>query len=97
MTPTLRRRSLPGSEAINLVLFTVMAASLAVVILAGAVFLIWNGQAIGNAASWVADVCAWVFTVAFVAAFVVAMIEQRRTELANPGLIRRGGGVSTHH
>lgn len=77
MTRTNLRASF-GGETINLVLFAVMAIALALVIVAGAVFLIWNSEPIGNTASMVADVFAWIFAAAFSIAFLLSMIEQRR-------------------
>ena len=55
----------------------IMIVSLVLAIVTGAVALIWNGQPFGNEASTVADVFAAIFSVAFFAAFALAMVEQR--------------------
>ena len=92
-----QRYSVPHGETIKLVLFAVMAVSLALVVIAGAVFLIWNGQPIGNSASMVADVFAWLFTAAFVIAFLLSMFEQRRTAIRYPDTIRHGASGPGQH
>ena len=96
MTSSTHRYSIPYSEPINFALFAVMAVCLLVVFIAGAAFLIWNGQPFGNAASMVADVCAWVFTVAFLTAFLLAVFEQRRDAALHPDSPRHAAKPASH-
>ena len=64
-------------ENMVVILGAVMVVCLPLTIVAGAVALIWNGQTIGNSAATTADVIGSVFSVAFFAAFALAMAEQR--------------------
>jgi len=50
------------------------------VVMTGSVTLIWNGQPFGSTATTVADGFAVIFSVAFFAAFALAMIDQRSRE-----------------
>ena len=61
-------------------LVVVMIVSLALTILTFPVALIWFGQPIGNSAAITADVFGSAFSVAFFAAFALAMIGQRTRE-----------------
>ena len=58
----------------------VMIVSLALAIVTGTVALIWNGQPFGSTATIIADGFATIFSVAFFAAFALAMIDQRSRE-----------------
>jgi hypothetical protein len=64
-------------QAVIAILGAVMIVSLALTIVTFLVALIWIGQPVGNAAITVADVFATVFSVAFFAAFVLAMNVER--------------------
>ena len=59
------------------ILGVVMVVCLLLTILTGSVALIWNGQTIGNTATTTADVFGSAFSVAFFAAFVLRMAEER--------------------
>ena len=59
------------------ILGAVMIVSLALTIVAFPVALIWFGQPPGNVAITMADAFASVFSVAFFAAFALAMADQR--------------------
>jgi len=59
------------------ILGAVMIVSLALTIVMFPVALIWVGQPPGNVAMTMADAFATVFSVAFFAAFALAMAEQR--------------------
>ena len=58
------------------ILGAVMIVSLALTIVTFPVALIWTGQPTGNVAITMADAFATVFSVAFFAAFALAMAEQ---------------------
>jgi pilus assembly protein TadC len=64
-------------QAVIAVLGAVVIVSLALTIVTFPVALIWIGQPLGNAAMTMADAFATVFSVAFFAAFALAMAERR--------------------
>jgi riboflavin transporter FmnP len=67
-------------QRVRLLLAFGMGASLAIVLVTGGIALILMGQPSGNVVGWVADVFAWTFSLAFFAALVLTMIEQRQRE-----------------
>ena len=64
-------------ENVIVILGVVMVVCLPLTILTGAVALIWNGQTTGTIATATADVFGSAFSVAFFAAFVLRMAEER--------------------
>ena len=68
---------LVSRENVIVILGAVMVVCLPLTILTGAVALIWSGKTIGNAATTTADVFGSAFSVAFFAAFVLRMAEER--------------------
>ena len=64
-------------ENVLVILGVVMIVCLALTIVTFPVALIWVGQPLGNAAGLTADACASVFSVAFFAAFALAMADQQ--------------------
>ena len=72
-----------------------MIATLATAIVFGTIALILNGEPSGNVVAWVADVFAWIFALAFFAAFALAMSEQRRREKGSHAQLRSGGTCAT--
>jgi hypothetical protein len=66
-----------SGENVLVTLGVVMVFCLALTIVTFPVALIWVGQSLGNAAGLTADACASVFSVAFFAAFALAMADQQ--------------------
>jgi hypothetical protein len=64
---------------ILLVLLAVMVVSLLLTIVTGAAALVLYGQPSGDKVADVADVFGWLFAVAFVTAFVGAVLREHRT------------------
>jgi len=64
-------------ENVIVILGVVMVVCLPLTILTGAVALIWNGQTIEYTAITTADVFGFAFSVAFFAAFILRMAEER--------------------
>ncbi|HMF22935.1 MAG TPA: hypothetical protein VKG24_12515 [Pseudolabrys sp.] len=64
-------------ESIHVALAVLMIVSLSLAMLAFPVALIWIKQPIGNTAGAITDTLAWVFSVAFFTAFILAMVEPR--------------------
>ena len=64
-------------ENVLVTLGVVMVFCLALTIVTFPVALIWVGQPLGNAAGLTADACAAVVSVAFFAAFALAMADQQ--------------------
>jgi hypothetical protein len=64
-------------QNVIVILGAVMIVCLALTIVTFAVALIWIGQPLGNAAGLTADAFASVFSVAFFAAFALAMAEHQ--------------------
>ena len=64
-------------ENVLVILGLVMVVCLALTIVTFPVALIWVGQPVGNAARLTADACTSVFSVAFFAAFALAMTDQQ--------------------
>ena len=67
-------------QHLQLLLVLAMGASLAIVLPAGVIALILVGQSFGKVVELIADAFAWIFSLAFFAAFALAMIEQRQRE-----------------
>ena len=64
-------------ENVIVILGAVMVVCLPLTILTGVVSLVWSGQTIGNTAATTADIFGSAFSVAFFAAFVLRMAEER--------------------
>lgn len=58
----------------------VMIGSLALIIVTFPLMLIWIGQPAGAAAALIADAFAWLFAAAFFVAFVLSVVEQRKSD-----------------
>ena len=70
-------------ENVLVILGVVMIVCLSLTIVTFPVTLIWVGRPLGNAAVLVADACASVFSVAFFAAFALAMTDQQSRSKAS--------------
>ena len=66
-----------SGERVIIFLGTTMVICLPLAIVTFVIAVIWNGQPFGNTATTIADVFGSVFSVAFFAAFVLKMIEER--------------------
>jgi len=84
-------------QRVNLIVLLawIMIATLATVIVFGAIALVLNGAPSGSALAQVADVFAWIFSLAFFAAFALAMSEQRWREKGSRVRLRSGGTCTT--
>jgi hypothetical protein len=71
-------------QNVLVILGAVMIVSLALATVTFPAALIWIGQPLGNAAITMADAFASVFSVAFFAAFALAMADQRRRSPGPP-------------
>ena len=79
------------TRPVKLVLFAAMAICLPITMAGEAVALVYDGGPIGREVATATDVFGWLFTVAFLAVFVLAVYEQdrrmraaRRLRSANP-------------
>lgn len=63
---------------VRLLLLPVMIVSLLLAVATGAAALVLNGQPSGDKAADAADVFGWVFAGAFLAAFVLAILQERK-------------------
>ncbi len=61
---------------------TVMMICVVLIIVTFPVTLIWAGRPVGTGAMAITDAFAWLFAVAFFAAFGFAMVDQRRRDKA---------------
>lgn len=79
MSPSLPR-SMPRllTRPVKILLFAAMAVCLPLTMAGEAVALVYDGGAIGNEAGTAADVFGWLFAVAFLAVFLLAIYEQDR-------------------
>jgi hypothetical protein len=79
MSP-LMPRSMPRllTRPVKILLFAAMAVCLPLTMAGEAVALVYDGGAIGNEAGTAADVFGWLFAVAFLAVFLLAIYEQDR-------------------
>ena len=79
MSP-LMPRSMPRllTRPVKLLLFAAMAVCLPITMAGETVALVYDGGAIGNEAGTAADVFGWLFAVAFLAVFLLAIYEQDR-------------------
>ena len=66
------------TRPVKLALFAAMAVCLPLTMAGEAVALVYDGRPIGNEAGTTADVFGWLFAVAFLAAFLLAVYEQDR-------------------
>ena len=66
-----------SGERVIIFLGAAMVVCLPLTIVTFVIALIWNGQPFGNTATTIADVFASAFSVAFFAAFVLKMVEER--------------------
>ena len=79
MSPSMPR-SMPRllTRPVKILLFAAMAVCLPLTMAGEAVALVYDGGAIGNEAGTAADVFGWLFAVAFLAVFLLAIYEQDR-------------------
>ena len=66
------------SRLAKLVLATAMAVTLPITVAGEAVALAFDGKPLGNEVGTVTDVFAWLFTIAFVAIFILMIVDQDR-------------------
>jgi hypothetical protein len=66
------------TRPVKILLFAAMAVCLPLTMAGEAVALVYDGGAIGNEAGTAADVFGWLFAVAFLAVFLLAIYEQDR-------------------
>jgi len=79
MSP-LMPRSMPRllTRPVKILLFAAMAVCLPLTMAGEAVALVYDGGVVGNEAGTAADVFGWLFAVAFLAVFLLAIYEQDR-------------------
>ena len=73
-------RSMPRllARPVKLLLFAAMAICLPITMAGEAVALVYDGGPIGNEVGTAADVFGWLFAAAFIAVFVLVIVEQDR-------------------
>ncbi|HEX2539321.1 MAG TPA: hypothetical protein VHL13_13640 [Pseudolabrys sp.] len=79
MSP-LMPRSMPRllTRPVKILLFAAMAVCLPLTMASEAVALVYDGGVVGNEAGTAADLFGWLFAVAFLAVFLLAIYEQDR-------------------
>jgi hypothetical protein len=79
MSP-LMPRSMPRllTRPVKILLFAAMAVCLPLTMAGEAVALVYDGGVVGNEAGTAADLFGWLFAVAFLAVFLLAIYEQDR-------------------
>ena len=72
-------------DTARMVLMAIMAVALAVTLVVGTGALVWNEPPLGVTLTHVASVFAWIFAVAFLLTFAIAILEERENSRRRTG------------